>query len=96
MDYEALLKALDFVVIVAIMGVTEGVKRMLREDLWRWIPVVPILLGIVAGLLLTPIGSGWQAFGKSVLLYAGGASIAYEFLRTTIFKSGAKTTVIQP
>lgn len=88
--FDALLKAVDVLVIIAIIGITEAVKRAVPERFWRWTPVVPLLLGIIGGIVLSPPGLGWRAVAKATLLYAGAASIAYELLRTTIFKSGQK------
>ena len=88
-DFGALLKAVDLVMILAIIGVTEAVKRSLPETSWRWIPIVPTVLGIVAGIIVSP--GDWRVLAKAAMLYAGAASLGYEILRTTILKSGAKT-----
>lgn len=89
--FDALLKAVDIVVILAIMGITEGVKRALPERSWRWIPLVPLALGILVGVILTPAGQAWRMAAKAALLYAGAASLGYELLRTTILKTGGKS-----
>lgn len=89
-NFDVLLKAVDLVLILAIMGVTEGVKRALPEAEWRWIPVIPMVLGVLCGAVVSPAGSGWRVMAKAALLYAGAASLGYEFLRTTIFKTGGK------
>ena len=90
MNFDTLLKAVDLVIILAIIGVTEAVKKTLPESLWRWVPIVPVVLGAVAGAVVSPDESSWRVAAKATLLYAGAASLGYELLRTTLLKSGAK------
>ena len=89
MDVDTLFKTLDGVVILAIMAVTEGIKRILPESYWRWVPGIPLILGIASGVVMTD-ATAWRAVAKGALVYAGGASLGYELLRTTIFKKSAK------
>lgn len=89
-NFDVLLKAVDLVLILAIMGLTEAIKRAMPEDQWRWIPLVPVVLGIICGAVVSPAGSGWRVMAKASLLYGGAASLAYELLRTTVLKQGAK------
>lgn len=90
MDVDTLFKTLDGVVILAIMAVTEGIKRILPESYWRWVPGVPLILGIASGIVMTD-ATAWRAVAKGALVYAGGASLGYELLRSTILGRGAKT-----
>lgn len=89
--FEALLKAVDIVLILAIMGITEAIKRAIPEERWRWVPLVPMILGVLCGAVVSPAGSGWRVVAKAALLYAGAASLGYELLRTTLFKTGGKS-----
>ena len=91
LTFDALLKAVDLVMIIAIIGVTEAIKRALPEPYWRWIPVVPVMLGLGAGVIVSPGSGDWRVLAKAAMLYAGAASLGYELLRTTILKTGAKT-----
>jgi hypothetical protein len=95
MDFDSLLKAVDLVVIVAIIAITEAVKRAVPEKYWRLMPIVPLVLGIAAGFVVTT-ASEWRAFAKAAMLYAGAASLAYEIGRTTLFGAGAKAETKLP
>ncbi len=53
-DVNALLKLLDVGIILAIMGVSQAVKGFVPE---RWIPVIPLVLGIAAGVIVSPSGA---------------------------------------
>lgn len=88
--FSELLKAVDLVAVAAIIGVTFGIRQFLHEDYWRWIPAVPLVLGLVAGWILTP-EPNWRIIAKAALFYGGAASIMWELGRTTVFKAGAKT-----
>ena len=88
--FDALLKAVDIIIILAIIGITEAVKRTMQNH-WRWIPMVPVVLGIIGGIIVTPSLTNWRVAAKAAMLYAGAASIAFELLRTTILKQGSKT-----
>jgi hypothetical protein len=88
-DIQQLLKVVDAVMIAAIIGIVQGLKKVLHEDLWRWIPLAVIVLGVLAGWITTDTGA-WRAVAKNALLYAGAASIIYELGRTTVFAKGAK------
>lgn len=89
-DISALLKLVDLGVIAAIIGITEGIKRVMPEEYWRSTPAVPLLLGVVAGATMTPELSAWRVVAKSALIYGGAASLAYELGRTTLFGKGSK------
>ena len=92
LTFDALLKAVDLVMIIAIIGITERFKRALPEVYWRWVPVAPVVLGLIAGIIVSPGSGDWRVLAKAAMLYAGAASLGYELLRTTILKSGTKAT----
>ena len=89
-DIAPLLKAVDLIVIIAIIGITEAIKAGLPESYWRWVPGIPLVLGVAAGVIMSPAGSEWRVMAKAALLYGGAASLTFELLRTTILKSGSK------
>lgn len=89
MDFDVILKAVDVGVIVAIMLVTQGLKNALPEAYWRVVPLIPLVLGIFAGIVMTEVNI-WRLVAKNSLLYAGASSLVYEVGRTTVFGRGAK------
>jgi hypothetical protein len=95
-DFGPLLKAVDLTIIAAIVAITFAVKAALTDPqtgnnpYWRWIPLVPLALGLVAGWIVTQSTDGARAILKAALLYGGAASLLWEIGRTTVFKAGAK------
>src|SRR3990167_3049852 len=88
MDLDLLMKAVDLVLIAAIIGVIEGIKKFLPENQWRFIPLITLGLGFVAGWIMTP-GTNVRAIVKSAIIYGGAASLAYELVRTTLLARGS-------
>jgi hypothetical protein len=86
MEPDILLKLVDIPVVVAIVILTEVIKRTIP---WRGAPLIPVFLGIVAAIVWTD-SAGWRAVGKNIFYYAGASVIAYETLRTTIMGWSAK------
>jgi hypothetical protein len=89
MDFKPLLDAVDMVLIVAIIGVAQGLKSFLPETMWRYVPLVVIVLGVLAGFLKGD-EANLRDFGAKALMYSGAAAIVYELARTTILGKGAK------
>jgi len=94
-DLSSLLKLVDVGVIIAIIGITEGIKRALPESYWRLTPAVTLGLGLAAGIIMVPDASAIRAVAKSALIYGGAASLAYELGRTTLFGKGAKVEAVK-
>jgi hypothetical protein len=88
MDVNKLLGPLDAAFILALVVITEMVKRALPESYWRAVPLIPLALGLGAGFVMAGEASNWQAVTKTAILYAGGASLAYELGRSTVLGKG--------
>jgi len=85
-DISELLKLVDAAIILAVLGVSYPLGMLIPEGYReRWMPVVPLLLGVGAGLIMTPSGAAWQAVAKSCLLYAAAPAYIYKLGKTTLF-----------
>jgi hypothetical protein len=80
MDVASALGALgmDAVVVLCIVAVTQLVKRYAGASVKPWLVVIPIVLGIVAGVMLTA-GAGWVAVVRGGFVYGTVATWLYSF-----------------
>lgn len=85
MDFETgidqLFNAVNMGIILAIMGISVGLETIVPK---RFTPLVVVFLGVVAGFVMTPVTENWRLWAIASILYAGGASVFYSFVWTTI------------
>lgn len=81
--FELLFNKLDMQAIAAIIGICFAIQKVLERSKWdiadRFMPLAPLFLGALTAYL--------RADGDWILwaiYYAGGASIAYNILWTTL------------
>ena len=87
-NYEELFKLVNGAVIIAIMGVTTTFRAVGGKRLARWVPLVPMILGGLAGLLVTHDAMPMRQVLTWALLYSGASSIGYMFVWKTIMNKG--------
>ena len=81
-----LLKLVDGAIILAVLGVSYPLGMLIPEAYKeRWLPVVPLVIGIAAGVIMSPPGAQWQAIAKTCLLYAAAPAYLYKLGKTTLF-----------
>ena len=76
-------QVVDVGAVIAILGVTPIFKGFVAK---RYVPLIPLLLGLVAGLVIygkeggfeLPLGEAIFGVAWKMLIYAGGASIIYK------------------
>lgn len=85
MDFETWLEQLfsgvNMGLILAIMGISVGLETIVPK---RFTPLVVLLFGLVAGFVITPVTENWRLWAIASIFYAGGASVFYSFVWTTI------------
>ena len=85
MDFESWLEqlftALNMGIILAIMGISVSLEAIIPK---RFTPLIVGVLGIGAGFVMTPATENWRLWVIASILYAGGASVFYSFVWTTI------------
>lgn len=85
--------------IVGLIGLCEFIKRFdTGEKLKRFYPLLPLLLGAGASVVMT-LSEGawdWKAFAISALTYAGVASLAYNLVKKTFFRPAEDETPKNP
>ena len=87
LDFDALFKAVDMVAIIAVIAVSFLLSSVLTKY-ERYLPLIPLILGIFAGIVLTPAGAEWRIIAKASLFYGGAAAIVYKIGRTTLMGKG--------
>lgn len=85
MDFETwleeLFSAVNMGIILAIMGISLGLETIVPK---RFTPLVVVVFGVGTGFVMTPATENWRLWVIASILYAGGASVFYSFVWTTI------------
>lgn len=75
---------LEMGMIAAILAFTEVIKSFDKDNkYWRWYPVIPLVLGIVAAFATAESITFQKVLEKSIL-YVGPATYIFKFGKTTV------------
>ena len=90
--FDTLFNKLDMQAIAAIIGICYGIQKTLQRLNWtavdRFMPLAPLVLGALVAFYRAD--EDWELWA---IYYAGGASVAYNILWTTLLNKVKLTEI---